>query len=143
MSVHASMSSEYDGNDPKQRLNDIATGLSLIRNFIGGISREEFLEDKMRQYAVVRALEELCEAAYWFTKHENGAKIRSDHPGVNFARFGSAGNIFRHQYGAVRYDIVWDDIICGPDIAAMEDLLVSEVPFYVRNFSGRERTTGD
>jgi len=25
MSVHASMSSEYDGNDPKQRLNDIAT----------------------------------------------------------------------------------------------------------------------
>jgi len=137
------MSSEYDGNDPKRRLNDIAEGLSLIRSFIDGISREEFLADKMRQYAVVRALEEICEAAYWFTKHENGAKIRADYPDVKFARFGSAGNIFRHQYGAVRYDIVWDDIIGGPDIAAMEDLLASEVPFYSRHFSGNESAGGD
>jgi|GEM_PF-6859928 len=47
------MSSDYDGNDPKQRLNDIAEGVSLIRTFIDGISRDEFLTDKMRQYAVV------------------------------------------------------------------------------------------
>jgi uncharacterized protein with HEPN domain len=92
----------------------------------------------MRQYAVVRALEEICEAAYWFTKHENGAEIRAAYPAVKFMRFGSAGNIFRHQYGVVRYDIVWDDILYGPDIAAMEDLLVKEVPFYQKRF-GRDR----
>jgi uncharacterized protein with HEPN domain len=87
----------------------------------------------MREYAVVRALEEACEAA-WFTKHQNGAELRKRHPAVDFARFGAAGNIFRHAYGTIDYGIVWDDILGGPDVAAMESLLEAEVPFYQRNF---------
>jgi uncharacterized protein with HEPN domain len=36
------MSSNHDRSDPKQRLNDIAKRLSLIRDFIDGIDRENF-----------------------------------------------------------------------------------------------------
>ena len=127
-------SSRYDGNSAKQRLADIAERFRLIRQFIEGVSREEFLRDAMREYAVVRALEEACEAAYWFTKHQNGAEIRKRHPAVDFARFGAAGNLFRHAYGTIDYGIVWDDILGGPDVAAMENLLEAEVPFYQHNF---------
>ena len=127
-------SSGYDGTSAKQRLNDIAERFGLIRQFIEGVSREEFLRDTMRKYAVVRAVEEACEAAYWFTKHQNGEAIRSKHPTVDFGRFGAAGNIFRHAYGTIDYGIVWDDILNGPDVAMMETLLEAEVPFYQRNF---------
>jgi uncharacterized protein with HEPN domain len=127
-------SSRYDGNSAKQRLTDIAERFRLIRQFIEGLGREEFLRDTMREYAVVRALEEACEAAYWFTKHQNGAEVRKRHPEVDFARFGAAGNLFRHAYGTIDYGIVWDDILGGPDVAAMESLLEAELPFYQRNF---------
>jgi uncharacterized protein with HEPN domain len=52
------------------------------------------------------------------------------HPEVNFARFGAAGNAYRHTYGVIDYSRVWDDVLHGQDIAALEKLLSLEVPFY-------------
>lgn len=128
-------SKKYDPNSPSQRLNDIAERFRLIREFIEGLSRAEFLNDALRQYAVVRALEEACEAALWFNKHENGKSIRDKYPDVSFRRFGDAGNLFRHQYNVVDYEVIWDKILKGEDVAAMEKLLESEVPFYKRHLS--------
>ncbi len=69
-------------------------------------------------------------------------RLRKRHPAVDFARFGAAGNIFRHAYGTIDYGIVWDDILGGPDVAAMESLLEAEVPFYQRNFQKTSKGVG-
>ena len=127
-------SDSYDPDSAKHRLKDIADRFQLIKQFLKGVTREQFLSDTMRQYAVVRALEEACEAALWFDKHKNGEQIRTAYPNVNFRRFGNAGNRYRHEYHGVKYDVVWNDLYFGKDIAEMERLLEREVPFYHRQF---------
>jgi hypothetical protein len=46
---------------------------------------------------------------------------------VDFRTFGAAGNIYRHQYGAVDYGIVWDDLQSSPDLIALEQMLHHEL----------------
>jgi len=123
------------GNNPKERLNEIAERFRLLHAFLAGVGKEDFLKDTMRKYAVVRALEEVCEAALWFEKNKNGEELKNAYPDVNFRRFGNAGNVFRHQYETIDYEAVWNNIIFGSDIEAMERLLEKEVPFYQRQLS--------
>ena len=44
------------------------------------------------------------------------------------------GNIIRHMYWGVDYARLWDDLHGGTDIAALEEMLEAEVPFYRRIF---------
>lgn len=124
----SSVSSSYDASDPQQRLRDIAERFELIDTFVAGFTRETFIADARTRLAVVRLLEEICEAAYWFVKHERGAAIRGRHPEVDFAAFGGAGNIYRHQYGLVDYDVIWNDVSGSDQVRALRRLLVHELP---------------
>ncbi len=123
-------SRQYDPNDPKQKPQDIADRFAVIREFLKGVDRDAFLHDKKTQYAVAKAIEEICEAAYWFLKSKNGEELRTKYGDVNFQVFGDAGNIIRHAYWGVDYGRLWDDLHGGSDIAALEDMLGSEIPFY-------------
>lgn len=123
-------SRRYKPDDPKQKLQDIAERFILIREFLGGIDREEFLKDKKTNHAVAKVMEEICEAAYWFAKSEHSEPIRKKYPEVNFRVFGDAGNIIRHMYWGIDYARLWDDLHGGSDIAALEEMLEAEVPFY-------------
>lgn len=127
-------SSRYDADDPKQRLQDIADRLGYIHAFIGGHTLETFNDDRKTVYAVVRALEELCESAYWFVKNANGEQIRKRHSNVDFNIFGVAGNVYRHQYWNILAARVWSDIHEGADIGNLETMLEMELPFYRRLF---------
>ncbi len=90
---------------------------------------EAFKADRKTQLAVTRLVEELCEAALWFTKHENGADVVARNPDVQWRRFGNAGNLIRHQYAGVDYATLWRNL-WGPDVRALEDALAREIPFY-------------
>jgi uncharacterized protein with HEPN domain len=127
-------SKRYEPDDPKQKLQDIAERFALIREFLEGMSRERFLNDKKTNHAVAKVVEELCEAAYWFAKSESGRAVREKYPDVSFRVFGDAGNIIRHQYWWTDYGRLWDDLHEGADVAALEDLLENELPFYRRAF---------
>lgn len=127
-------SNRYRADDPKQKLQDIAERLALIREFIEGVDRERFLEDKKTHHAVAKVIEEICEAAYWFSKNPNAEDVRNKYPSVNFRIFGDAGNVIRHVYWWTDYGRLWDDLHEGKDIAALEDMLEGEVPFYRRVF---------
>jgi len=49
--------------DPRDYVNDILDSIEKIEEFVKGMSHEEFLRDEKTQYAVVRALEIIGEAA--------------------------------------------------------------------------------
>ena len=124
---------DADGGGPEAGLTVIAERLELIRQFIEGGSRGEFLRDTMREYAVVRGGGEACEAGW--TKHQNGAELRKRHPagGASHASAPRRQSV-RDAYGTMSYGIMRDDILGGPDVAAMEGLLEAGVAFYQRNF---------
>lgn len=102
--------------------------------FLGDHTLETFQNDRKTIYAVVRAMEELCESAYWFVKNPNGEEIRKRYPNVDFNVFGVAGNIYRHQYWNIVAMRVWSDIHDGTDIEQVETMLEAELPFYRRIF---------
>ena len=77
-------SREYDPNDPKQKLQDIADRFALIREFLKGVDRDAFLHDQKTHYAVAKVIEEICEAAYWFVRSKNGEELRTKYRDVNF-----------------------------------------------------------
>jgi uncharacterized protein with HEPN domain len=99
-------------------LRDIAERFDLIDEFLAAHTRETFLQDVKTRLAVVRLVEEICEAAYWFVKHAKGAQFRDRYPEIDFGAFGGLGNIYRHQYALVDYGTVWDDIH-GADMTAL------------------------
>lgn len=105
------MSSDYDGSSPQQRLRDISERLALIDSFTVDHTRETFVADVKTRLAVVRLLEE----------------IRARHPEVDFATFGCAGNIYRHQYGAIDYRTVWDDLRESSEMRNLRFLLQREL----------------
>jgi uncharacterized protein with HEPN domain len=111
-------------------LQDIAERFLHIREFLRGIDRKAFLNDKKTNHAVAKVVEEVCEAAYWFAKSERAEPIRNKYPDVNFRVFGDAGNIIRHMYWGIDYARLWDDLHGGSDIAALETMPEVEVPFY-------------
>jgi len=42
-------SRQYDPNDPKQKLQDIADRFAVIREFLKGVDRDAFLHDNRTQ----------------------------------------------------------------------------------------------
>ncbi len=112
--------------------------LTTIHSFIEGMDLQAFVEDYKTQLAVTRLVEELCEAALWFAKNDNGVEIAARNVDVNWRRFGDAGNIIRHQYARVDYVTLWRNL-WGPDVGALEDALEREVPFYKPLFRKAEQ----
>lgn len=127
-------SKPYNGNDPSQKLQDIAERLSLIRTFTEDLDETMFVQDQKTSYAVRAIMEDICEAAYWLVKNEHGQSLRDKYPDLDFNAFGLAGNVYRHHYWHFAASRLWHDLHSGKDIAALESMLENELPFYRRNF---------
>jgi uncharacterized protein with HEPN domain len=84
------------------RLVDIRHNIHLVRQWIAGLDFEQFAQDTMRVYAVVRALEIVSEASRGVE-----ADVKARHPDIDWARMAGAGNIYRHDYDDVVEQFVW------------------------------------
>ena len=56
----------------------------------------------MRAFAVVRALEVISEAS-----RRLPMDLKQRHPDVPWVQIAAAGNIYRHEYEDVDYELVW------------------------------------
>ena len=86
----------------KAYLRHIADAISDIKRFMKNVTKEEFLENKEKQYAVLRALEIIGEATKNVSK-----EITAKHPEVNWSDIAGMRDRLIHQYFGVNLDLVW------------------------------------
>jgi uncharacterized protein with HEPN domain len=79
----------------------------------------------MRKDAVVRVLEVISEAIRHLRIHAPEYEAR--YPDVAFRRIADAGNVYRHQYGFLDDQIVWNTVH-GEDLEAIRQMVRAEVP---------------
>jgi uncharacterized protein with HEPN domain len=83
-------------------LFDIRDNIVLARQFIDKITLEDFRSDRMRFYAVTRALEIISEAT-----RRLHPEIRERHSSLPWRAIMGVGNVYRHDYDNVAEDFVW------------------------------------
>ncbi len=86
-------------------LEDIIENAENIFEFVGECSYEEFINDKMKVYAVVRAFEIIGEAAKLVSE-----KTKMETPLVEWQLMTDFRNILTHYYFGIEYEILWRTI---------------------------------
>src|SRR3990172_7965842 len=86
----------------KAYLKHIADAISDIKCFMRNVTKEEFLENREKQYAVLRALEIIGEATKNVSK-----EMKSEHPEDNWSDIAGMRDRLIHQYFGVNLDLVW------------------------------------
>ena len=86
----------------KAYLKHIADAISDIKCFMRNVTKEEFLENREKQYAILRALEIIGEATKNVSK-----EMKATHPEVNWSDIAGMRDRLIHQYFGVNLDLVW------------------------------------
>jgi uncharacterized protein with HEPN domain len=94
-------------------IKDILENISYIKFFSKGLTRDKFLEDKLRQNAVIRSLEIIGEAV----KNIPGS-FREKYPAIPWKKIAGMRDIITHGYFRVDLDAVWN--IIKKDLSRLE-----------------------
>ena len=70
-----------------------------------GLSNEEFLDNKEKQYAVLRALEIIGEATKKLSK-----EMKAEYPEIQWSDIAGMRDKLIHQYFGVNLDLVWETV---------------------------------
>lgn len=87
------------------RLLHILEAISRIKRYIEGKSFEEFVDDDMLYYAVVKNIEIIGEASNLLTD-----SFKSDHPQTPWKMVTGMRNYIVHEYFQVDNTVIWDVI---------------------------------
>lgn len=83
-------------------LEHIADGIDVIEEYLTGIDRQRFGDDRLRQDAVLRRLETLADAASHLS-----AGLKARHPEVDWGKVAGFRNVLAHGYLRIDLDVVW------------------------------------
>ena len=89
----------------KSRLEHILESINYILEFTDEIDFEDFLMNKMLQFAVIKNLEIIGEASYKLTND-----FKNNHPEIEWKKIISMRHILVHGYYDTDEMIVWDTI---------------------------------
>lgn len=83
-------------------LNDILEGIERVAEYICGLSRDEFMQDRKTIDAVVRNLEVVGEATKGLSMG-----LRDRRPEVPWKSLAGVRDKLIHHYFGLNYDIIW------------------------------------
>jgi len=90
-------------------IEHILENINEIESFIKGISEKSFLENKEKQYAVIRAIEVIGEAV----KNVPNS-FRKEHPEIQWTKIAGMRDKLMHHYFGINLNTIWrvikDDI---------------------------------
>ena len=86
-------------------LEDILESTDKIQNYVGDLSYEDILQDKMRIDAIVRNFEIIGEASGKIPQ-----EVRDKFPSVEWRKISNFRNVLAHEYFGIKYKIMWDII---------------------------------
>ncbi len=87
----------------KGRIWDILDCARKVREYLGGMTYPEFLEDGRTQDAVIRNVQNIGEAS-----SKISAEFKQSVPTVDWQRAINMRHILVHDYDKVRLDVVWE-----------------------------------
>ena len=82
---------------------DIITSARLIRSYVEGVGRDEFLSNTQLQDSVIRRIEIIGEAAGRIS-----SQFREAHPQIPWQAMRGMRNRMIHGYDDIDFDIVWN-----------------------------------
>ena len=102
------------------RLLDIRHNIYLANAWTRDVTFEQFAEEIMRFYAVVRALEIISEASRGIDR-----EVKERYLNIAWSDAAGAGNIYRHNYDDVTERRIWDTVMLAlpPLLGAVESEL--------------------
>lgn len=86
----------------KLYLTDIVEAADAVERFCEGTEHDRFLQDELRQSAVLQKLIVIGEAAARLSP-----EFRACHPAIEWADIVGFRNIAVHEYFAVNWSVVW------------------------------------
>ena len=89
----------------KSRLEHILESIGFALEFTNGIDFEEFLKNKMLQFAVIKNLEIIGEASYKLT-----FDFRNNHSDIEWGKIISMRHILVHGYYDTDEVIIWNTV---------------------------------
>ncbi len=89
----------------KAYLQHILDAISNIEKFIEGVTKEEFLDNVEKQYAVLRGLEIVGEAAKNISR-----ELKKKYTHVPWKEVAGMRDKLVHQYFGVNLDLVWETL---------------------------------
>ncbi|MFZ1108369.1 MAG: HepT-like ribonuclease domain-containing protein [Rhodomicrobium sp.] len=107
------------------RLADIAGAIELIDSEMTGVTLQAFATDTRKRWLVERGIEIISEAS----RHLDAA-VKQRHPQIPWPKAAGIGNIIRHDYERVAYDVLWHVVrhdlpallhVCRAELAANPD----------------------
>ena len=115
--------SRRKNRDYRDYVADIHAEVLRIQCFIDGMNFEDFLSDFKTSYAVMKALENMGEAAKKIPE-----SLRAKHPAIPFKEMAGLRDVVSHNYDGISYNMIWEvatkDIACMlPDLERMMDQL--------------------
>ncbi|MEO0071179.1 MAG: DUF86 domain-containing protein [candidate division WOR-3 bacterium] len=91
--------------DYKAFLEDIVEAATVARQFVAGMTKEQFAQDRKTRDAVVRNLEVIGEAV-----KKVSDEIKDKYPEVEWKKIAGLRDILIHDYFGIDTDIIWDVI---------------------------------
>lgn len=91
------------GRAVQPRLVDILDAIDGIKQAVGGLSLDEYRQNRMLRRAVERELEIVSEAS----RHVPD-DLKAGEPGIPWREIAGIGNVLRHDYQRVADDVVWN-----------------------------------
>ncbi len=86
-------------------VEDIINEISLIENFVKGMTFEQFLEDEKTSYAVIRALEIIGEASKKIPE-----QVRLVYQEIPWREMSGMRDKLIHDYFGVNLEVVWKTV---------------------------------
>ncbi len=86
-------------------LEDIIESANNIQNYVGNMSYQELIGDRMRLDAIVRNFEIIGEASSKIPQD-----IRDKYPFIEWRKIADLRNILAHEYFGIDYEIMWEII---------------------------------
>jgi len=84
---------------------DILESARTIRDYVAGMTRQDFLRERQVQDAVIRRLEIIGEATGRISP-----EFRDAHPEIQWSEIRGMRNQMIHGYDDINMDVVWDTV---------------------------------
>ena len=91
--------------DPSIYIEHILSNIEQIETFSENLDKEELADNKLKQYAIIRAIEIIGEAV-----RNLPSNVKNNHPEVSWKEIIGTRDMMIHHYFGVDLNIVWNII---------------------------------